>query len=88
MKRGPSGNSVGGLSFARGRVEVQPATEEVDRRLEMILVAVAASSSFDGHDLAVETLGYGVGDAVLAERYDVVGMLQQHLGNLFHRAQP
>lgn len=42
-------------------VEVQSATVEVDGTLEGVRAAVAAGAVFDGHDLAVVSLGDGGG---------------------------
>ena len=60
-------------------IEVQAAAEEVDGCLEVLSVPVAARPPFDGHDLAVESLGRAVGDPMPAKGQNVVQMPGEHL---------
>jgi hypothetical protein len=50
-------------------------------------VPVTASPPFDGHDLAVESLGRAVGDPIPAKGQDVIPMPGEHLPDLAHRRQ-
>ena len=53
-------------------VEIEPTAVKVDRRFEVCAISVAADTSFDRHDLAVDPLGDGVCDFMCAVAYDVV----------------
>ena len=61
-------------------IEVQAAAEEVDGGLEVVLVAVAACFSLDGHDLAVESFGHAIRNGVEAVGQDVADriILESH----------
>lgn len=39
---------MGGAGFAKGRVEVQPTTKEVDHHLEVVTVPIAVGPALDG----------------------------------------
>ena len=52
-------------------VEIQPATVEVDRRLEVLGVAEAAGHALDLLNLAIEPLTHCVGDRMLVVGHDV-----------------
>ena len=43
-------------------VKIQPAAVKEDSRFEVFTVSEATNSAFDGHDFAIESLGYRVGD--------------------------
>src|SRR5439155_8584807 len=66
------------------RVEVEATTVEVDRGLEVALVAETAGVPLDGHDLAVEPFGDPLRDPVLAVRDDVVNVVAEHLRHAPH----
>jgi hypothetical protein len=43
-------------------VKIQPAAVKEDGRFEVFTVSESTNSAFDGHDFAVKSLGYRVGD--------------------------
>jgi hypothetical protein len=53
----------------------------------VVPASVAASLPLDGHDLAVGSLGYAVGNPVATEGQDVFQMSLNHLPYLAHRGQ-
>lgn len=60
---------------------------EVDRGFEVFTVAEAAGATLDRHDFAVQTLGHGIGDEVLAIGNHVLQSPPDHRGHFLHRFQ-
>lgn len=58
-------------------VKIQPAAIKEDSRFEVFTVSEAADSTFDGHDFAVESLGYRVGDFA-NEEVNHIGVLPKN----------
>lgn len=68
-------------------VEIESAAVEIDSCLEVLTVAVTSNSSFDGHDLTVDSFGHGIRDAVSAVADDVGQTGFDRSSNLLHRSQ-
>lgn len=61
--------------------------EEVDGSFEVLRVAVSTSTSFDGHDFAVQSFRHSVGHTMTAVGHDVIEMRFQRVGHLADRGQ-
>ena len=72
-----------GLSW----VEIESTAVEVDGRLEVFAISVAADSALDRHDLAVYSFGHGVGDSVSAVADHVGQSLLDRPCHLLQRSQ-
>lgn len=68
-------------------VHVEPAAEEIDRRLEMLDVAEATRHALDLLDLAVEPRAPGIGHRRLVVGPDVGDGPTNRLGGRAHRLQ-
>ena len=68
-------------------VQVKPAAVEVDRRLEVLDVAEAASHALDLLDLTVERLAHRVGHRMLLVGQDVLDVPADRLRRLANRLQ-
>ena len=55
---------------------------------EVLAVAISSRSSFDRHDLAIDSFGYTVGNPMRAKRHDVSYPLLDGSGNFLHTLQP
>jgi hypothetical protein len=60
---------------------------EIDSRLVMLSIPVAAGKPLHLLDLAVEAFPQGIGDPVLSVGYDIVDVGFEGLGSLDHRSE-
>jgi len=68
-------------------VEIEFTAVEVDGCFEVLAIAIASNSPFDRHDLAMDSLGHCIGDAVDAVADHIGQAIPDCRGLLLHWSQ-